>query len=181
LPEQLRPEYYGKALAFLGSYIWNTVLVGCGTMVGVVALSSLAGYVFARIDFRGKKTVFLLILALMMIPNILTLIPAFIWYKEFPFVGGNDWLGQGGTGFLDTYWVLLIPYIAGADGMLGALGDMCSRAIEHDDQFDKIVFVEIAVALPRLTAGSHALVGLCKPERGRFVVPHIISPNRRSY
>jgi multiple sugar transport system permease protein len=113
LPEQLRPEYYGKALAFLGSYIWNTVLVGCGTMVGVVALSSLAGYVFARIDFRGKKTVFLLILALMMIPNILTLIPAFIWYKEFPFVGGNDWLGQGGTGFLDTYWVLLIPYIAG--------------------------------------------------------------------
>ena len=112
-PEQLHPEYYGKALAFLGGYIWNTVLVGCGTIVGVVLLSSLSGYVFARIEFRGKKTVFLLILALMMVPGILTLIPAFMWFKEFPFVGGNDWLGQGGTGFLNTRWVLLIPYISG--------------------------------------------------------------------
>ncbi|NKB67732.1 MAG: ABC transporter permease subunit [Candidatus Latescibacteria bacterium] len=112
-PERLRPEYYSKAFAFLGQYIWNTVLVGCGTIVGVVFLSSLSGYVFARIEFRGKQTVFLLILALMMVPGILTLIPAFIWYKEFPLVGGNDWLGQGGTGFLDSRWVLLIPYIAG--------------------------------------------------------------------
>ena len=113
LPEQLRPEYYVNAFTFLGVYIGNTVLVGCGTIFGVVFLSSLAGYVFARIEFAGKKVVFLLILALMMIPGILTLIPAFIWYKEFPLVGGNDWLGQGGTGFLNTRWVLLIPYIAG--------------------------------------------------------------------
>ena len=113
LPERWRPEYYAKAFGFLGGYIWNTVLVGCGTIVGVVFLSSLAGYVFARIPFRGKETLFLLILALMMVPGILTLIPAFIWFKEFPLVGGNDWLGQGGTGFLDTRWVLLIPYIAG--------------------------------------------------------------------
>ena len=84
LPEQLRPEYYVNAFTFLGVYIGNTVLVGCGTIFGVVFLSSLAGYVFARIDFAGKKVVFLLILALMMIPGILTLIPAFIWYKEFP-------------------------------------------------------------------------------------------------
>ena len=98
-PEQLHPEYYGKALAFLGGYIWNTVLVGCGTIIGVVLLSSLSGYVFARIEFRGKKTVFLLILALMMVPGILTLIPAFMWFKEFPFVGGNDWLGRGARVF----------------------------------------------------------------------------------
>jgi multiple sugar transport system permease protein len=113
LPEGLRPDFYTKAFAFLGGYIWNTVVVGLGTIVGVVFLSSLAGYVFARIEFRGKKTMFLLILALMMVPGILTLIPAFIWFKEFPLVGGNDWLGQGGTGFLDTRWVLLIPYISG--------------------------------------------------------------------
>lgn len=113
LPERLRPEYYTKAFEFLARYIWNTVLVGCGTIVGVVFLSSLAGYVFARIEFEGKKTVFMLILALMMVPGILTLIPAFIWFKEFPLVGGNDWLGQGGTGFLDTRWALLIPYISG--------------------------------------------------------------------
>ena len=112
-PDQLRIIHYSKAFNFLAPYIWNTVLIGCGTIVGVVFLSSLSGYVFARIDFRGKQLIFLLILALMMIPGVLTLIPAFMWYKEFPFVGGNDWLGQGGTGFLDTAWVLFIPYISG--------------------------------------------------------------------
>ena len=113
LPDRLRPEYYTNALKFLGGYIWNTVVVGCATILGVVFLSSLGGYVFARIEFEGKQTVFLLILALMMVPGILTLIPAFMWFKEFPLIGGNDWLGQGGTGFLNTRWVLLIPYISG--------------------------------------------------------------------
>lgn len=112
-PEQARPEYYARALTFLWPYIWNTVLIGCGTIAGVVLLSSLSGYVFARIEFRGKQTLFLLVLALMMVPGILTLIPSFMWFKEFPLVGGNDWLGQGGTGFLNSRWVLLIPYISG--------------------------------------------------------------------
>ena len=89
------------------------MLIGCGTIAGVVLLSSLSGYVFARIEFRGKQTLFLLVLALMMVPGILTLIPSFMWFKEFPLVGGNDWLGQGGTGFLNSHWVLLIPYISG--------------------------------------------------------------------
>jgi ABC-type glycerol-3-phosphate transport system permease component len=113
LPKQLHPEYYSNAWKYIKIYIFNSIIVGAIAVIGVTWLSSLSGYVFARLDFPGKKIVFLLILALMMVPGIMTLIPAFLWYKEFPLVGGNDWLGRGGHGFLNTRWVLCIPYIAG--------------------------------------------------------------------
>lgn len=113
LPRELSPEYYSDAFRFIHDYIGNSLLVGIGVVTGVVFLSSLSGYVFARINFVGKETMFMLIISLMMIPGLLTLVPAFLWYKQFPFVGGNDWLGVGGHGFLDTRWALIIAYISG--------------------------------------------------------------------
>lgn len=113
LPRQLHPEYYVSAFNAIWPYMINSILVGAIAVLGVAWLSSLSGYVFARLEFGGKRVLFVMILGLMMIPGIMTLIPAFLWYKEFPFIGGNDWFGAGGTGFLNTRWVLVIPYIAG--------------------------------------------------------------------
>jgi len=113
LPRELHPDYYTKAWKYIHGYITNSIIIGAIAVTGVTWLSSLTGYVFARLEFNGKKVLFMLIIALMMIPGIMTLIPAFLWYKEFPLVGGNDWLGRGGHGFLNTRWVLAIPYIAG--------------------------------------------------------------------
>jgi len=113
LPRQLHPDYYTNAFAAIWRYMVNSVIVGVVVVLGVAWLSSLSGYVFARLEFGGKRVLFVLILGLMMIPGIMTLIPSFLWYKEFPLVGGNDWFGAGGTGFLNTRWVLIIPYIAG--------------------------------------------------------------------
>ncbi len=112
-PRELRPDYYTDAFEFIAHYILNSITVGAIAVAGVVFLSSLSGYVFARLEFGGKRTLFILLLSLMMVPGILTLVPAFLWYKEFPFAGGNDWLGVGGRGFLNTRWVLVIPYVAG--------------------------------------------------------------------
>ena len=112
-PQAFHPEYYAEAFRYLYGYIVNTLLIGVFAVVGTAFISSLAGYVFARIDFRGKRFLFLMVLALMMIPGVLTLIPSFLWFKEFPFAGGNDWLGRGGRGFLNSRWVLILPYISG--------------------------------------------------------------------
>lgn len=112
-PRELRPSYYADAYQFIVRYIVNSIVVGVAAVAGTVLLSSLGGYVFARLEFGGKRTLFVLLLSLLMVPGILTLVPAFLWYKEFPLVGGNDWLGVGGHGFLDSWWVLVIPYVAG--------------------------------------------------------------------
>jgi multiple sugar transport system permease protein len=50
----------------------------------------------------------------MMIPGQVTLIPTYIILKNIPFFGGNNWLGQGGHGWLDSYWGLIIPQVASA-------------------------------------------------------------------
>lgn len=113
LPKALHPEYYVDAFRSIYRYILNSLLVAIISVAGAVFLASLSGYVFARIDFGGKELLFILVLSLMMIPGILTLIPSFLWFKEFPFIGGNNWLGQGGSGFLNSRWVLIIPYISG--------------------------------------------------------------------
>jgi len=112
-PKALNKDYYIKAFELINRDVLNSIIVGVISVAGTVFLSSLAGYVFGRIEFSGKKLLFVLILSLMMVPGILTLIPAFLWFKEFPFVGGNNWLGENGTGFLNTRWVLIIPYISG--------------------------------------------------------------------
>ena len=43
--------------------------------------------------------------------------PLFVLVKSLPLTGGNNWLGQGGTGLVDTYAGLMLPYIAGSFGV----------------------------------------------------------------
>jgi ABC-type spermidine/putrescine transport system permease subunit II len=75
---------------------------------------SLAAYAFAKRRFRGRDRIFLLFLATMMIPAQVTLIPWYIILRHIPLFGGNDITGQGGHGWLDSYYGLIIPGIVSA-------------------------------------------------------------------
>jgi len=77
------------------------------TIPGVVAV--LAGYVFARLRFRGRDGAFMFLLSSMMMPGIVFWIPTYIMLARWPGVGGNNWLGQGGHGFINEWPSLLIP------------------------------------------------------------------------
>lgn len=127
-PEEIRWDFFAQAMRFIQGSIINSALTASISVIILALLSSLTGYAFARIDFLGKEIIFVLVLALLMIPGILTLIPMFLWFKEFPLVGGNDWLGQGGHGFLNTPWALLIHYIASGQ-VLGII--LCRSYIEN--------------------------------------------------
>ena len=60
---------------------------------------------------------FMLALVGMMIPQQVTMLPNFVAMKYFPLAGGNNILGQGGTGLINTYAGVVAPYIAGAFGV----------------------------------------------------------------
>ncbi len=79
--------------------------------------NSLAAYVFAKRQFPGRNVIFLLFLATMMIPGQITLIPNYLVIKHIPLFGGNDILGQGGSGWLDSYWGLILPGSVSAFGI----------------------------------------------------------------
>lgn len=71
--------------------------------------SAMCGYALAKIRFKGSTPVFFFILAAMMIPFYATVIPMFLMVRFVPFAGGNDFFGQGGSAWIDTWWALLIP------------------------------------------------------------------------
>ncbi|MBX3010568.1 MAG: carbohydrate ABC transporter permease [Caldilineaceae bacterium] len=90
---------YSDAWRQLYPVLLNTIFVGVVSAFGVVFLASLAAYVFARHRFPGHDALFYAIIALLMIPGVLTLIPLFLLVKDL--------------GLLNSYWVLILPYIAG--------------------------------------------------------------------
>ncbi|MDE5546461.1 MAG: carbohydrate ABC transporter permease, partial [Anaeroplasmataceae bacterium] len=65
-------------VAKLGQYMLNTIVFSITTTFLMVIVSLLAAFAFARLDFKGKNVVFVLFLAMMMIPNELVIITNYV-------------------------------------------------------------------------------------------------------
>ncbi|MFD0959765.1 carbohydrate ABC transporter permease [Paenibacillus chungangensis] len=99
LPSPPQWDNFSEAGAAIWRYVMNTVLYALGGSLAVIVLSTLAGYVFAKKQFPGKETLFMMMLGLMMIPGILTLIPSYVLYAHM--------------GLTNTPWVILLQAAAG--------------------------------------------------------------------
>lgn len=80
---------YPNALAsepFLGYFKW-TLVYALSTMLGVALSSSLVAYGFACLEWRGRDQLFYVMVATMLLPFIVTLIPLFVLYKHLGWVG----------------------------------------------------------------------------------------------
>lgn len=99
---------YPDALAQMGTVRWrgfmdalaNSIVITVLVTVGTVLSSSLVGLAFARIRFRGRRGLFVLMLATMMLPAQVTLIPLFILFRSL--------------GWIDTFLPLVVPAFFGS-------------------------------------------------------------------
>jgi multiple sugar transport system permease protein len=119
IPRPLQFDTYLKAMSAgnFGRYAFNSLLLAAANMLTNVLLSGLAGYAFARLRFPGRNVLFVLVLATLMVPYQVTIIPLFVIVRHIPLVGGNDILGQGGIGWINSYWGLIVPGAVGAFGI----------------------------------------------------------------
>ena len=102
-PETLRgPEAsFGEESTGFLTFSRNSLFISLMAVLGQVLSSSLVAYAFARLRFRGREVLFVLLLATMMIPGQVTLIPMFSIYKAL--------------GWIDTFLPLIVPHFtAGA-------------------------------------------------------------------
>lgn len=94
---------YGEALERMGDFprlLWNTTVITVLSIVGQILCCSLAGYAFARLRFRGRDLLFLVVLATMMLPPQVTTIPQFLMFRS--------------VGLVDTFAPLVLPtYLGG--------------------------------------------------------------------
>lgn len=78
----IAPRDYHFALAY-----WNSIKIAVINLCGSVLTSTMAGYAFAKIRFRGANAVFFIYLATMMIPSQVTLIPKFAMFNLLGIMG----------------------------------------------------------------------------------------------
>lgn len=83
-------------------YYKNTALMTVGITVPQLFFSALAAYSFARLNFPGKNVIFLVLMAALMIPLQMVLLPRFLLMINF--------------GWVDTFYAVIIPEIASIYG-----------------------------------------------------------------
>ena len=89
--------------ANFSKYFFNSMKITGISLVGSVTISVLAAYGFARIEFPGRELIFGILLATMMIPNMVTIIPNFLTVT---------WLGRiGPIKWINNWPALTIPFM----------------------------------------------------------------------
>ncbi len=119
LPHVWRWGNYADAMQsfpFAADFL-HSLIMSVSQTVATVIVSALAGYSFARLRFPFRRACFIFVLATMMIPFQITMVPLFIIVRAAPLAGGNDLFGHGGTGWLNTYAGLVAPWIASGFGI----------------------------------------------------------------
>lgn len=81
-------------------YLFNTLTIVIPTIFGAVFTSSLAAYAFARIRAPGRNALFMLVLATLMLPSVVTLVPTYVLFAKLGWVG--------------TFLPLVLPPLAGS-------------------------------------------------------------------
>jgi sn-glycerol 3-phosphate transport system permease protein len=105
IPDHLALTNYASAfgMAPLGRFLFNSLLVSTAMTFFQVFTAILAAYALARIEFRGKKLILGLIIATMMVPGEVTIIPNYLTVAKL------NWI--------DTYQALIIPFSASGFGV----------------------------------------------------------------
>lgn len=111
IPTRLAWENFTYAFKYGMWEKWtmNTVIITLVSVIGTVLSSTLVAYAFARLRWRGRDWVFSLVLATMMLPDVVTMIPRFIIFAKIPAFGF-----QGSRNWINTFLPLTIPAFTGS-------------------------------------------------------------------
>ncbi len=97
LPAEPQWANYVTTFNTIKTFMWNSSYLAVLNVVGLLLVSSMAAYGFARLNFAGRDLAFALLLSTAMIPSIIYLIPQYILYRNF--------------GWIDTHYPLWVPRV----------------------------------------------------------------------
>ena len=159
IPEYFYPDNYKKVWNtggvaardyHFGLAYFNSIKIAVINLTGSVITSTLAGYAFAKIKFRGSNVLFLLYLATMMIPSQVTLIPKFVLFNKMGLTGTHLTLILPGlitiTGtFLMRQYFMQIP-------------DELRESARVDGANEYVIWARIMVPIAKPSMASLAMV-----------------------
>lgn len=96
-PVTLRAYYEAFTVQPLLRSMVNSLLIALANVFGTLIFSSMAAFAFAKLRFRGKNLIFMILLTSLMIPSQVALIPMYVAYSRI--------------GWVDTYLPLILPNV----------------------------------------------------------------------
>ncbi|MFN8522263.1 MAG: carbohydrate ABC transporter permease [Chloroflexota bacterium] len=136
-------ENFGRAWNYprapFTQYTINSVVIAVAATVIGVTLNSLAGFAFAKYQFRGRELLFYLVLATMMVPFQITMIPIYVTIASL--------------GLINNYWGVILPGAASAFGIflirqfMQSIPDELLDAARIDGASELGIFVRIVLPL----------------------------------
>ncbi|MGP3972221.1 carbohydrate ABC transporter permease [Streptomyces sp. 6N223] len=100
------------------TFFVNSLYLAVGSVIGVCLSCSVAAYAFARINFVGKNVYFALMIATLLLPYHVVIIPQFIMFNEL--------------GWVDTYWPLLVGKFLASDAFFVFLMVQFMRTVPRE-------------------------------------------------
>lgn len=151
IPPVVTLENYARVItkAPLLQWMWNSAISSGVATLLTSALDAMAAYAFARLRFRGRDALFLLVLATLMVPAQVTLVPLYLLFKQ--------------AGALNTYLAVTLPHGARALGvfllrqfMLGIPAEL-EDAARVDGASRYRIFTRVIVPLSRPALAALAI------------------------
>lgn len=152
-------------------YLVNTIIITGLSFVGLL-LNAMAGFAFAHYDFKGRDGLFLLVLATMMIPGQVTMIPVYLILNQM--------------GLTNTYLGIVLPGLTGAFGIFlfrqffSSISDEFFEAARLDGASEFYVFFRVALPLSRPILAVQGILTFIGGWNS-FIWPLIIANDQRFY
>ncbi|HEX4983290.1 MAG TPA: carbohydrate ABC transporter permease [Ilumatobacteraceae bacterium] len=131
-------------------YFFNSTVVALAVTVGNLLFCSMLGYALAKLEFAGKRIVFVLVLATLMVPASVTFMPLFVLISNM--------------GLVNTHAGLILPFVVGALGVflmrqfIGGIPDELLDAARVDGAGEYTIFFKIVLPLCRPALATLAIL-----------------------
>ena len=148
------------------TFFGNSVIVAVFTVLGTLLFCSMVGYALAKLEFPGKRLVFVLVLLTLMVPGVVTFIPLFVVVSQL--------------GLVNTYPALILPFLAGPLGVflmrqfIAEIPDALIEAARIDGASELRIFTGIVLPLcgpPLATLAILTFLGSWSNFRGPSSLP----------
>ncbi|AKI98336.1 sugar ABC transporter permease [Kosmotoga pacifica] len=150
----------------------NTIIVAVVSTFLSVMLSAMAGYGFAKFRFRGKEKLFLMVLATLMVPGQMTLIPVYLILNSM--------------NLLNTYAGLILPGVASAFGIffmrqfIMSIPDELIDAAKIDGAKEFFIFLKIILPLSKPALATLTIFNFVGAWNS-FLWPLIVATDEKMY
>jgi multiple sugar transport system permease protein len=153
-------------------FFFNSLVVAAFVVAGNLLFCSMLGYALAKLHFSGRDQIFMVVMATLMVPSTVTLVPLFVLMSAF--------------GLVNSYPALVLPFAAGPFGVflmrqfMLAIPDDLLEAARIDGASEFGIFFKVVVPIsyaPLATLGILTFLA----SWNNFLWPLVVSSSERMY